>query len=156
MAYIRYKEITRNFTFSKYIEPEQVPSYVKDYVYDEEKMLAVYRVGKDYSVFTDKKMVIFDNSQNFGGKKEVMTIPYRSATAHSIAFHPTYAEIYMLMETSNPLILKFSNLKDLDKYRLRVLYNAISAAICEIDIPKKIIKCLTDNDFRFGDEKEEK
>ena len=155
MAYIRYKEITRNFNFSKNLDIDNVPDYVLDYVYDGETVLAAYKVGKDYSIFTTKKMVIFDNSQEFGGKKEVMTIPYRSATAHSIAFHSSSAEIYMLMETSNPLILKFSSLKDADKSRLRLLYNAISAGVCEIEIPKKIVNRLTKNDFYFNDKEKE-
>ena len=155
MAYIRYKEITRNFSFSKYIDRESVPDYVLDYIYSDEKLLAVYRVGKDYSAFTDTKMIIFDNTQNFGGRKEVMTIPYRSATAHSITFHASSAEIYMLMETSNPLILKFVNLKDVDKYRLRLLYNAMSASICGMDIPSSITKKLATNDCGFAKKEKE-
>ena len=149
MAYIRYKEVTKHFNFTKVLDLDEVPSYGKDYIYDDEILLAVYKVGKDIGIINDKKIVLFDNSMSFGGRKEVTTIPYRSVTAHSIIFRATSTEIYLLLETSNPLLLKFVNMKDTDKARLRLLYNAMSARICNQEIPKSIVKKLVDNDFGF-------
>lgn len=151
MAYIRYKELTRSFNFSKALDRDAIPEYVKEYIYDGETILAVYKVGKDYGVFTDKKMVLFDNSLKLGGKKEITTIPYSRATTHSIVFYPSHTEIYILMETSNPLYLKFVNMKDRDKLRVRVLYNAMSAAITGEKIPEHIKKRLVEDDFDFED-----
>ena len=149
MAYIRYKEVTRTFNFTKAIDFESIPSYGKDYIYCDEKVLGAYRVGKDIGLITNKKIILFDNTQSLGMRKEVTTIPYRSITAHSVIFHSSTAEIYLLLETSNPLLLKFSDMKDIDKLRLRLLYNAMSASICDQKIPDNILKKLLDNDFGF-------
>lgn len=154
MAYIRYKEVTRHFNFTRALDLNNMPAYGNDYIYDDEKILAVYKVGKDIGLITDKKIVLFDNSFSFGGKKEITTIPYNSVTAHSIIFHSTSAEVYLLLSTSNPLLLKFSNMKDIDKLRIRLLYNAMSAVICNQKIPDKILKRLITNDFGFNGKKE--
>lgn len=151
MAYIRYKEVTRRFNFSKAIDLDKVPSYCMDYIYGEEELLAAYRVGSDHGVITTNKIIIFDNSQQMGMKKEITTVPYHAITAHSIVFRLNSAEIYLLLGTGNPLVLKFSNMKDKDKSRLRHLYNAMSAAICDQLIPKEIIDKLVRDDFEFKD-----
>lgn len=149
MAYIRYKEVTRHFNFTKALDINSIPKYTKDYIYDNEILLCAYKVGRDHGLITNKKIILFDNSQRFGMRKEITTIPFRSITAHSIIFHSSSAEIYLLLETSNPLLLKFGNMGDADKYRLRYLYNAMSAAICNQEIPSHIINKLVNNDFSF-------
>jgi hypothetical protein len=149
MAYIRYKAVTRDFNFTKVIDTKDIPSYGKDYIYGDEKILAAYNVGKDIGLITDKKIILFDNSTSFGARKEVTTIPYKSVTAHSIIFYGSRTEIYLLLETSNPLLLKFSNMEDKDKYRLRLIYNAMSAVICGQEIPNEITKKLTDKDLEI-------
>ena len=55
LAYIRYKAITRYFNFFKSIELQNIPSYGKDYIGENEMILAVYNEGKDVSIITDKK-----------------------------------------------------------------------------------------------------
>ena len=42
-----------------------------------------------------------------------------------------------------------------DKVRLRLLYNAMSAAICGQTVPNKIIKKIINNDFEFKKNKED-
>lgn len=146
MAYIRYKEVTKTFNFSKSLSVDEIPSYGKDYVYEDETLLAGYVVGKDIGIITDKKVILFDN---FGGKKEVTTIPYHAVLAHSIIFHTNTAEIYFLLTSSNPLLLKFSNMTDRDKMKLRYLYNAMSALICGQKVPKNVEAKLVKDDFDF-------
>lgn len=145
MAYIRYKEVAKHFNFTKVLDVESIPSYVKDYVYDDEILLAVYKVGKDHGIITDKKIVLFDNKAH----KEITTVPYKSVTAHSVIFHSFSAEIYLLLETKNTILLKFADMEDVDKLRLRLLYNAMSASICGQKIPNQVLKKLINNDFDF-------
>ena len=151
MAYIRYKEVTRRFNFSKSVDLDKVPSYCMDYIYGKEELLAAYKVGNDHGIITTNKIMIFDNSQQMGMRKEVTTVPFHAITAHSIIFRLNMAEIYLLLGTGNPLVLKFSNMKDADKARLRYLYNAMSAAICDQVIPDEIVNKLVQNDFEFKD-----
>ena len=155
MAYIRYKEVTKHFNFSKVVELKNLPSYVSDYAYDTEIILAAYKVGRDHGMITDKKIVLFDNSLSFNPKKEITTIPYRSISAHSVIFHNSTAEIYLLLDSGHPLLLKFSNMSAEDKVRLRLLYNAMSAIICGEKIPNTILKKLLDKDFSIKKNKED-
>lgn len=155
MAYIRYKEVTKHFNFTKVLNIKNLPSYVKDYAYEDEIILAAYKVGRDHGIITDKKIVLFDNSLSFKPKKEITTIPYHSVSAHSIVFYSASAEIYLLLDSGYPLLLKFANVNGEDKVRLRLLYNAMSAVICNQKIPDKIIKRLIENDFEFNKNKED-
>lgn len=149
MAYIRYKEVTKNFNFTKALNFNEIPSYAADYIFEDEILISVYKVGRDHGLITDKKIVLFDNSLSFGIRKEITTIPYRAVSAHSIIFKASSAEIYLLLETGNPLLLKFVNMKAEDKVRLRLLYNAISAKICNQEIPRDVVRKLLNNDFGF-------
>lgn len=155
MAYVRYKEVTKHFNFTKEIEIKNVPSYILDYVYDDETLLAGYKVGRDHGIITTKKIVLFDNTISLKPKKEITVIPYKSVTAHSVVFYSTSAKVYLLLESGYPVLLKFSNMNTEDKVRLRLLYNAMSAAICGQIIPNKIIKKIINNDFEIKKDKEE-
>ncbi len=152
MAYIRYKAVTKDFNFTKSLDLKNIPSYGKDYLYNDEVALALYQIGKDIGLITDKKIILFDNSTSFGARKEITTIPYHVITAHSIIFHSSSIQIYLLLETGNPLLLKFSNLDDKEKYKIRLLYNAMSAVICRQEIPTEIRKKLLNSDFDFKKE----
>ena len=155
MAYVRYKEVTKHFNFTKEVEVKDLPSYILDYVYDDETLLAGYKVGRDHGIITTKKIVLFDNSISLKPKKEITVIPYKSVTAHSVVFYATSAKIYLLLESGYPLLLKVSNMTAEDKVRLRLLYNAMSAAICGQTVPNKIIKKIINNDFEIKKDKED-
>lgn len=155
MAYIRYKEVTKHFNFKKALDVKNLPSYVKDYVYEDEIILAAYKVGKDHGIITDKKIVLFDNSISFKPKKEITTIPYHSVSAHSVIFHVTTAEIYLLLDSGYPLLLKFANMDSEDKVRLRLLYNAMSGFICKQKLSDDLIKRLVNNEFGFNKKNKE-
>ena len=60
MAYIKFKELTKYFDFKDETNPFDLPDYTKEYVEKEEKILMGYKNSKDYVVFTDKKMILFD------------------------------------------------------------------------------------------------
>lgn len=155
MAYIRYKEVAKHFDFKKIIDNKKLPSYVLDYVYDDEILLAAYRVGRDHGIITTKKIVLFDYTPFVKPNKAITIIPYRAVSTHSIIFYKDYAKFYMLLDSGNPLLLRFSNLSSEDKVRLRLLCNAISAAICNQEIPKKVIDRIIHNDLGFKKDKED-
>ena len=47
MAYIKYKELTKYFNFNKIIEIDDLPEYVTDYIYSDEKILEAYKTSRD-------------------------------------------------------------------------------------------------------------
>ena len=99
--------------------------------------------------------MLFDYTPFVKPNKAITIIPYRAVSTHSIIFYKDYAKFYMLLDSGNPLLLRFSNLGSEDKVRLRLLCNAISAAICNQEIPKKVIDRIIHNDLGFKKDKED-
>lgn len=60
MEYIKFKELAKYFDFKDETNPFDLPDYAKEYIEKEEKILMGYKNSKDYVVFTDRKMVLFD------------------------------------------------------------------------------------------------
>lgn len=126
MAYIKYKEITKYFYFSNGIETEKLPVYTKEYIYKGEVILDCYKTKRDYGIFTDKKILLFDRIFD---RKEITIIPYNEITAVSIIFKKGKAELLLYLSSGYPLRLKFVNMKSKEKTRLRNLYYCISKII---------------------------
>ena len=153
MAYIKYKEITKYFNFSSAFNKEKLPKYVKDYVFDDEKILVAYKTRTDHGIFTNKKMVLFDNYSLLGTKKQVYVIPYESVSTCSVIFHLKSAEMSFFLDCGYPVRLKFVNMKDVDKLRLRMLYSTILKIVCDQKVSEEELKKLILDDISFGGEK---
>lgn len=149
MAYIRYKEVTKHFNFSKAITREELPKYIHHYLGEEETVLACYETSRDHGIFTDKKIILFDNVSVMGQYKQVFTIPYKSISLLSVLFAKTTAELNMSMDCAYPLKLKFINMKAEDKVRLRLLYTCIDRLVNNEQPLKEDIKRLIENDISF-------
>lgn len=153
MAYIRYKEITKHFNFSRAIKREELPTYINHYVSEDENVLACYETSRDHGVFTDKKIILFDNVSVFGKYKQVFTIPYKSISLISVLFSEKSAELNITMDCTYPMKLIFVNMRAEDKVRLRVLYNTIDRIINGEKPLAENLKRLYENDFSFKDKK---
>ena len=132
MAYLKYKELTKYFYFSEGVSKASLPEYVFDYIYEDEQILDSYKTMRDYGVFTDKKMVLFDRPFSFvlfANKKEISIIPYKSISTCSIIFRPGHAELGLMLDSGYPVRLKFTNMTRNEKARLRKLYACISKII---------------------------
>ncbi len=149
MAYI--KEITKYFNFSKALDKTKLPKYVNDYVFEDEKILAAYKTSSDYGVFSTKKIVLFDNYSSFGIRKQIYTIPYKNISTCSIIFYPSRAEFSLFMDSGYPIRLKFINLKDIDKLRLRLLYSIIIKYINNQRVSNAEVNKLVEDDISFKD-----
>lgn len=149
MAYIRYKEVTKHFNFSKAVGEAQLPRYVRQYVLEDETILAAYKTSRDHGIFTDKKMVLFDNFKMFGPSKEIFTIPYSSISVISVAFGSSTSELNLSLDCGFPLKLRFVNMKAEDKVRLRLLYTCINRVINNQKPREEDVKRLITNDVSF-------
>ena len=147
MAYIKYKEITKYFYFSKCLDKTKLPKYVNDYVFDDERMLVAYKTKTDHGVFTTSKIVLFDNYSPFGTKKHIYTIPYRTISTCSIIFHTRTAELSLFLDCGYPVRLRFINLNDVDKLRLRYLYTVIIKVINNQKVSSDEINRLVTDDI---------
>ena len=149
MAYIKYKEVTKYFNFSKYIDSKLLPKYTLDYVFEDEKVLVSYRTSRDYGLFTNKKMILFDNTNLFNLKKHVTIVPYKSISTCTVIFKPVGAEMSLFLDSGYPLVLKFVNMSAEDKVRLRLLFSAISKYVNNQKESKEEIERLINNDVSF-------
>lgn len=149
MAYIKYKEITKYFNFSSVLDKSKLPKYVKDYVFGDEKILVAYKTRTDHGIFTTDKIVLFDNYSLFGMKKQIYTIPYSSISTCSVIFHLRSAELSLFLDSGYPVRLKFINMKDTDKYRLRLLYSVILKIINNQTVSSSEINTLVEDKISF-------
>ncbi len=149
MAYIKYKEITKYFNFSRVLDKKKLPKYVRDYVFDDEKILTAYKTRTDHGIFTTKKIVLFDNYSLFGVKKQIYAIPYSEISTCSVIFHPRSAELSLFLECGYPVRLKFIKMGDEDKLRLRILYSAILKIISKQELTEKELNTLIEDKISF-------
>lgn len=146
MAYIKYKEITKYFNFSKNLNLKDLPWYSLDYVFQGEKVLAAFKTKRDHAVFTDKKMILFDNTNLFL-KKQITIIPYKSISSSSIIYMKGKTEISLFLDSGYPLRLKFVNTKREEKTRLRNLFSCISMYANDQKDTTSRENLLIENDF---------
>lgn len=149
MAYIKYKEITKYFNFSKIVDISLLPKYTTDYIFEDEKILAAYKTHRDYGVFTDKKIVLFDNTSLTISRKQVYIIPYQSISSCSVIFKSSSGEMSLFMNSGYPVRLKFINMSSEAKYKLRVLYSHVSRYVIGQRVTAEEVKKIQENDFNF-------
>lgn len=124
MAYIKYKELTKYFNFNKRLEIESLPKYVLDYVDTNEKIISAYRTSRDKSVFTDKRMILFDVTP-FTKKKKVHILPYKSIDTAAIEYNIGTAALLISFTSGYQLRLNFVKMSAADKSELRILFSRI-------------------------------
>lgn len=153
MVKVDLERVKKNIKFIKVIPKTELPGYIKHYISNDEKMLVIYKTTRDYGIFTDRKIVLFDNYKKAGSVKEMFTIPYRSISTISISFLETEAEMELLFDNGHSLTLNFANLFAEDKVRLRILYTCISRIIDKQELINKEVKMLIDDDLhvQFND-----
>jgi len=124
MAFLKYKELTQYFNFFRELDEKDIPSYIRDYITSGEKVLGVYKTFRDHGVFTNKKIVLFDQ-KGTGNIKEITITPYKSFSTCSIKFNTSNADMLIYLDSGYPLRLRFVKLDPVGKKKLRILYNNI-------------------------------
>lgn len=145
MSYTKFRNITKRFYFSKVLEKKELPAYARQYIKNE-KVLTIYKTERDHGIFTDKKIVLFDNK---GSSKQIYTIPYKSISNPSISFNDNIAELNLYMDSGYPVTLKFINMDGTDKLRLRVLYTCIDKIINNQEPIKEDMDALINNTIKL-------
>ncbi len=120
MAYIKFKELTKYFDFKDEIPEKLLPDYTKEYVEPNEKIVMGYKNSKDYVVFTDKKMILFDRDTLAIYYKKIHIIPYMSISTSAINFKPGKVEILFSLDSGYQLHINFI---DMDHAKKEVIKN---------------------------------
>lgn len=125
MSSIGQSKIKKKFNFCKVLKKTELPAYIRQYIKQEE-ILTIYRTQRDHGVFTDKKIVLFDNE---GISKTIYTIPYQSISSLWIEFNKDSAKLNLYLDSGVPLCLRFCEMSANDKLRLRILYTCLDKLV---------------------------
>lgn len=128
MAYIKFKELSKYFDFSKEVDLEDLPFYAREYVEDNEKIIFAYKNSKDYAVFTDKKVVLFDRDTLAIYYKKIHMIPYVSISTSAINYKPGKVELLFSLDSGYQLHINFVNMNHDKKENIKKVYKTIMKA----------------------------
>ncbi len=124
MAYMKYKELTKYFNFSKEIDLKDLPNYVTDYLDDKEIIYKAYKTTRDKGIFTNKRMILFDVSP-IGNSKKIHILPYESISSGAVLFKFTSGAILLSYDSGYQLKLNFIKMNPEGKTELRKLFSYI-------------------------------
>ena len=123
MAYIKFKELSKYFDFkTEILNIEELPEYAKEYVEEEEKIILAYKNMKDYVVFTNHKMILFDRDTLAVYYKKIHMIPYVSISTSAINFKPGKVELLFSLDSGYQLHINFIDMNHDKKEHLKKMY----------------------------------
>lgn len=122
MAYIKFKELSKYFDFKEEIATDKLPDYAKEYVSSKETILGSYKNSKDYAVFTDKKMILFDRDTLAVYYKKIHIFPYMSISSSAINFKPGKVELLFSFDSGYQLHINFIEMNHNKKEKLKSIY----------------------------------
>jgi len=125
MAYIKFKELTKYFDFKREVNINELPEYTLEYVDEEEKVVMAYKNSKDYIVFTDKRLILFDRDALALYYKKIHIIPYSSISTSAINFKPGKVELLFSLNSSYQVHLNFVDMHHDKKENIKKVYKMI-------------------------------
>ncbi len=128
MAYIKFKELTKYFDLKTEVDIDKLPEYAKEYVEEKEKIVFAYKNNKDYAVFTDRKLVLFDRDPLAIYYKKIHIIPYRSISTSAINFKPGKVELLFSLDSGYQVHLNFIDMHHDKKENIKMVYKLVMKA----------------------------
>lgn len=128
MAYIKFKELSKYFDFKEEIATDKLPDYAMEYVSSKETILGSYKNSKDYAVFTDKKMILFDRDTLAVYYKKIHIFPYMSISSSAINFKPGKVELLFSFDSGYQLHINFIDMNHDKKEKIKSIYKIMMEA----------------------------
>ena len=125
MAYIKFKELTKYFDLKKEVKEDDLPEYAKEYVDDKEKIILSYKNNKDYAVFTNKRIILFDRDVLSVYYKKIHMVPYISVSTSAINFKPGKVELLLSLDSGYQIHLNFVEMNHDKKENIKMIYKEI-------------------------------
>ena len=122
MAYIKFKELTKYFDLKKEVKEDDLPEYAKEYVAEKEKIILSYKNSKDYAVFTNKRIILFDRDPIAVYYKKIHIIPYVSISTSAINFKPGKVELLLSLDSGYQIHLNFVDMNHDKKENIKKIY----------------------------------
>lgn len=125
MAYIKFKELTKYFDFKTEISFDSLPDYTKEYMIDSEQFVLAYKNSKDFVIFTNRRMLLFDRDTLGVYYKKIHIIPYKSISTSAINFKPGKVELLFSLDSGYQLHVNFIEMNHDSKERLKIAYKIL-------------------------------
>lgn len=125
MSYIKFKELTKYFDLKEEVPNDNLPDYAKEYVDEKENVLISYKNSKDYAVFTNKKIILFDRDTLAIYYKKIHIIPYKSISTSAINFKPGKVELLFSLDSGYQIHLNFIEMNHDKKENIKAVYKKI-------------------------------
>ncbi len=122
MAYIKFKELTKYFDFKKEESFNDLPDYTKEYLDIKERFILAFKNSKDYIVFTDKRLFLFDRDPLAMYYKKIHLIPYKSISTSAINFKPGKVELLFSLDSGYQLHINFIEMNHEKKEKVKMAY----------------------------------
>ena len=84
-----------------------------------------YKNSKDYVVFTDRKMILFDRDTLAVYYKKIHIIPYMSISTSAINFKPGKVEILFSLDSGYQLHINFLDMNHDKKETIKSIYKVM-------------------------------
>ena len=128
MAYIKFKELTKYFDLKTEVKIENLPEYTTEYVDSSEKIIMAYKNSKDYAVFTDKRLILFDRDTLAVYYKKIHVIPYVSISSSAINYKPGKVELLFSLDSGYQVHLNFIEQNHDKKENIKAVYKILTKA----------------------------
>lgn len=122
MAYVKFKELAKYFDFKTEITDGKLPEYALEYVDENEQILLAYKNSKDYMVFTDKKLILFDRDPLAMYYKKIHIFPYISISTSAINYKPGKVELLFSLDSGYQLHINFIDMDHNKKENLKKVF----------------------------------
>lgn len=122
MAYIKYKELTKYYNFSKELDLNALPKYVYAYIESGEEILIAYSTHNDMFLLTTFKLIIIDVSGFFIEKQKIHFFPFISISSTAIEFSNGKASIFLSMDSGYQVQLNFVKMTKEEQNKIRSVY----------------------------------
>lgn len=130
MAYMKFKELTKYFDFKVEItEIKDLPDYTREYVEDNEEILMGYKNSKDYVVFTNKKMLLFDRDVLGVHYKKVHVVPYKSISTSAINYLVGKVEMLFSLDSGYQMHINFVGMNHDKKENLKKVFKIMMKSV---------------------------
>jgi len=129
MAYIKYKELTKYYNFSREIEIKDIPEYVYTYIEDEEQILIAYSTYDDMFLLTNNKLIVIDTSGLIFKSQKIHFFPFVRISSTAIEFSRGKAAIHLSMDSGYQLRFYFVKLTKEKETRIISNYNKMLSLI---------------------------
>lgn len=123
MAYIKFKELAKYFDFKKEVLDSELEEYAREYINSKENFLLAYKNNRDYIIFTDKRMLLFDRDVLGVYYKKIHIFPYTSISSSAINFKPGKVELLFSLDSGYQLHINFIDMNHDKKEKLKSVYN---------------------------------